>query len=94
MKNVQNGLSWFIRYKLHNSYIYCLQLCKYNLKGDIQHKKMKKFGRKVAEFKYFIWELYHDTTKLNIFPDLTFCKKIYCKYVDVWLKIKKLNQVY
>ena len=55
---------------------------------------MKKFGRKVAEFKYFISELYHDTTKLNIFPDLTFCKKIYCKYVDVWLKIKKLNQVY
>ena len=27
----------------------------------------------------------------NMFPDLTFCKKIYGKYVGISLKIEKMN---
>ena len=59
LKWVQMGLSWLMRYKLHYSFIQCLQLCKYNLKRDFswngqisikewkkQKKKQKKMGKR------------------------------------------------
>ena len=77
-----------MRYKLHKTYIHCLELHNYNLKWDFSWNdqisiKDWKYWRKLPELRQ------HSRRYL-----LIFCKKTYrSKYVDVWLKIEKLNHI-
>ena len=74
------GLSWFMRYTLHNSYIHWLQLWKYNLTWDFSRNGQISINEWKKKFKM---------CRISTFPEPIFCRNIYDKYVDVLLKIEK-----